>query len=502
MTYRKTWFSYVLWVAYAGLCVMLLSYTGYHIYAGYVALPLARLGALIIFPVLVCVYLALRLTSQAIRKRHSVSLYARAMLEAAVVSISFVFGLLYRLRVLLYATFDSATIESVTSDYYGRALIRAGEQIEPMAHGLSQLYVSCLSIVFSFLGNGITSAMLFQIVLQIVAMVLAFRIAKMTSRRLPACVVLLSLAFSDAFAGKIAVIDPECLYLVLYLLGLLIILGYIKNYLAGKPVLGGLPGAVFAGIFIGVLTYLELWSVTLLLFLVGLFTGKRERKDSIAERILHTFMTILSCGGSFLAMIGADAAFSHVSFERSVRVWVYPYSLIRWNGFLLDAVKGDLFFWALLILPAAFLVFEFLRGGREQNYTLWLYVCVLLTPALMMDFDRIGYGSILLFFWSMMAGLGLKNCILAGQAEVMRAKIQEINASVGEEAIQEIKATAEMAEKSVGAEQPKEKPRYIENPLPVPKKHIKREMDYDREVPESAMHFDIEIEEGDDFELH
>ena len=242
MTYRKTWFSYVLWVAYAGLCVMLLSYTGYQIYAGYVALPLARLGALIIFPVLVCVYLALRLTSQAIRKRHSVSLYARAMLEAAVVSISFVFGLLYRLRVLLYATFDSATIESVTSDYYGRALIRAGEQIEPMAHGLSQLYVSCLSIVFSFLGNGITSAMLFQIVLQIVAMVLAFRIAKMTSRRLPACVVLLSLAFSDAFAGKIAVIDPECLYLVLYLLGLLIILGYIKNYLAGKPVLGGLPG--------------------------------------------------------------------------------------------------------------------------------------------------------------------------------------------------------------------------------------------------------------------
>ena len=74
MTYRKTWFSYVLWVVYAGLCVMLLSYTGYHIYAGYVALPLARLGALIIFPVLVCVYLALRLSSQAIRKRRTLSL--------------------------------------------------------------------------------------------------------------------------------------------------------------------------------------------------------------------------------------------------------------------------------------------------------------------------------------------------------------------------------------------------------------------------------------------
>ncbi len=502
MTYRKTWFSYVLWAAYAGLCVMLLSYTGYQIYAGYVALPLARLGALIIFPLLVCVYLAIRLSSQAIRKRHSVSLYTRAMLEAVVVSVSFVFGLLYRLRALLYTTYDSAAIESITSDYYARALVRIGETFEPMAHGLSQLYVLCLSVFFSFLGNDVISAMLFQITLQLLAMLLAFRVAKKAARRLPACVVLLSLAFSDVFVAKISVIDPECFYLVLYLLGLLVILGFIKEYLAGKSVLGGLPGAFFAGVCIGVLTYLELWSVTLLFFLVGLFTGKREREDRISQRILHTFMTVVSCVGSFLVTIGADAALSSVSFERSLRVWAYPYSLIRWNGFLFDAVKGDLLFWALLVLPAAFLVFEFLRGGREQNYTLWMFVCVLFTPVMMMDLNRIGYGSILLFIWSMMAGLGLKNCILAGQAEVMRAKIQGINASAGAEAVQEIKAATEIAEKNAAEEQTGEKPRYIENPLPVPKKHVKREMDYDREVPESDMHFDIEIAEGDDFELH
>ena len=501
MTYRKTWFSYVLWVVYAGLCVMLLSYTGYHIYAGYVALPLARLGALIIFPVLVCVYLALRLSSQAIRKRRTLSLYARNMLEAAVVSVSFVFGLLYRLRVLLYTTIDSAAIESVTGEYYERALIRAGETIEPMAHGVSQLYVFCLSTVFSFLGNGAATAILFQITYQILAMVIAFRIVKKAAGRLPACVVLLSLAFSDVFVGKIAVIDPECLYLVLYLLGLLGILGFIKNYLAGKPVFGGLPGAVFAGTLIGVLTYLELWSVTLLFFLVGLFTGKREREDSVSKRILHTFMTVVSCAGSFLVVIGADAALSHVSFGRSIRVWTYPYSFIRWNGFLFDTVKGDSLFWALLVLLAAFLVFEFLRGDREQNYTLWLFICVLFTPVLMMDLNRISYGSILLFFWSVMAGLGLGNCVLSGQAEVIRAKIQEINASAGAEVIQGIKAATEIAEKNVEAERPEEKPRYIENPLPVPKKHVKREMDYDHAVPESAMHFDIEIAEEDDFEL-
>lgn len=502
MNYRKTWFSYVLWVAYAGLCVMLLSYTGYQIYAGYVALPLARLGALIIFPLLVGVYLALRLSSQAIRKRRTISLHARNMLEATVVSVSFVFGLLYRLRLLLYTAIDSAAIKSVTSDYYGRALIRAGEQIEPMAHGLSQLYVFCLSTVFSFLGNGVTSAMLFQIALQILAMLLAFRVAKKAAGRLPACVILLSLAFFDGFAGKIAAIDPECFYLVLYLLGLHVILGFIKDYLSGKSFCGGLPGAVLAGVLVGVLTYLELWSVTLLFFLAGLITGKGKREDKVFGRILHTFVTVVSCVGGFLVMIGIDMAVSNISFERSVEVWAYPYSLIRWNGFLLDVIKGDSLFWALLFLPAAFLVFEFLRGGREQNYTLWLFVCVLFTPILMMDLDRISFGSILLFIWSMMAGLGLKNCILGGQAEVMRARIQEINASAGAEAVQEVKAATEMAEKSAAAEPPGEKPRYIENPLPVPKKHVKREMNYDHEVQESDMHFDIEIAEEDDFELH
>ena len=95
----------------------------------------------------------------------------------------------------------------------------------------------------------------------------------------------------------------------------------------------------------------------------------------------------------------------------------------------------------------------------------------------------------------------MKNCILAGQAEVMRAKIQGINASAGAEAVQEIKAATEIAEKNAAEEQPREKPRYIENPLPVPKKHVKREMNYDHEVSESAMHFDIEITEEDDFEI-
>ena len=46
-----------------------------------------------------------------------------------------------------------------------------------------------------------------------------------------------------------------------------------------------------------------------------------------------------------------------------------------------------------------------------------------------------------------------------------------------------------------------EKPRFLENPLPLPKKHEKRTMDYQHEVAEDRMEFDYEIDEDDDFDI-
>ena len=40
----------------------------------------------------------------------------------------------------------------------------------------------------------------------------------------------------------------------------------------------------------------------------------------------------------------------------------------------------------------------------------------------------------------------------------------------------------------------KEKVEFIENPLPLPKKHVHREMDYGRSIPEAWMHYDIELD--------
>ena len=42
---------------------------------------------------------------------------------------------------------------------------------------------------------------------------------------------------------------------------------------------------------------------------------------------------------------------------------------------------------------------------------------------------------------------------------------------------------------------------YIENPLPLPKKHVKKTMDYKFEPEEHLMKYDIEVSETDDFDV-
>ena len=45
------------------------------------------------------------------------------------------------------------------------------------------------------------------------------------------------------------------------------------------------------------------------------------------------------------------------------------------------------------------------------------------------------------------------------------------------------------------------KVKFIENPLPLPKKHVKREMTYAKEIADSEMDFDISVKEDDDFDI-
>lgn len=498
MIYRKTWFDYVLWVIYAGICIILLGYVGYSMYSFYVGEPLASLGVFVLVALLLCLYPGSRALGRLIRKKYHFSNHFLSMTETLVVSVSFVFGTILRLKegIIWASIFDGKDSVLHAGEYYDLAMVRSGGGGFTFPHGISDLYVNCLRVVLSFLGNSAAAAALFQVFLQIAAMVFAYLAVRKAAGRFASCIVLLVLAFSNSCIHYVGVINPKCLLTALFLAGLYLVVSFVKASLAGRLIYGGLPGAFLLGIVLGFLCYLEMGCVVLFLFLTGLFTGK-SCEAAVGRKQQFGRLLIVIAGGiaGFFGAIAEDASASGVVFYQGLAWWADTYfspDIDRMR--LLEVIYLEYPLFALLFLAASFVAFEFIRMGREQDFSLWFLPCIFITPSFLMDLSIGGFSIVVIFFWSVMAGLGLKNVLFGGQAELMKEKIEEINAAVPVEPV------SAPAKEPVSAAVSEEKPRFLENPLPLPKKHVKREMDFDHSVSEADMHYDVEVAEGDDFD--
>ena len=102
-----------------------------------------------------------------------------------------------------------------------------------------------------------------------------------------------------------------------------------------------------------------------------------------------------------------------------------------------------------------------------------------------------------LLYWLIMAGMGLHSAFFReGKRKERGDESEEI--PVPAEAVYAVK---EGMEKNAAAGRDAMPGEPLPNPLPVPKRHERREMDYAYEPGEDEMFFDIDrVEEGDDFD--
>ena len=533
MTYRKTWFSYVLWVVYTMLCVLFLVFAGNYVCESYFADSLARIGSvkiplqehtLKIFGILTvlavaAVYWIVRGVSGQIRKKYTVKESICRIVECIAALAVLAAGIFLRVQdYIQMQNMPESELRACVSgiEYFDRAVVTEQGGIEPLAYGGAYFYVLCLSFVLSFLGNKVVSAVLLQVILQTAGLVLVYLVTRRAAGRIPACMVMLYLACSPACLEMLRILGPECLFFVLYLFGMLAVVSLVKgcceNWLKGIP---AFTGALLTGLLIGILGYLDLTAITALLVMTTVFTGRKKLPEAALARHQAGFgaavlLTVLSaCAAGVCGTAGIVSACRGTGFAQEIGRWaalqientgtfgfrpLYPYSL-------------DMLLFGALAALASFLVFEFFRSGREQNYMLWILFCIAVAPTPLAVFGVQPFGLISMYVWGVLAGLGLQNCIFGGRAKMIQRVIEEINYAAEEvwraeekELIEEIDK-AEENERIEEAELPAPKPRFLENPLPLPKKHVPRQMDYQYMVEEHEMKFDVEIEEGDDFDI-
>lgn len=532
MTYKKTWLSYLLWAVYScTIGVMLANYA--------ILFWQKKIDAVIgygtiafVFCVFVGVfgiYFGIRKTLLAVTHSGEKKLIRRrtAVLgEIMLVTGIFLLGIWVRLWLSIQS--DMAAV-SLTA-YYQAAMVRSGEQAAFMVHGASFLYTRCLSLVFAFLGNKVEAAVGFQIFLQSLSLLLVFFAVRKIAGRIPACMTMFVFSISSFYREQIFALTPECLFFVLFLTGVLLIGSYGQAYRGGRwGIAPSVVGAVLTGTCIGILSYLDAVSITLLIMALGIFLDVRLKTDKKRGILLYPVI-MASFILALLGMFALDAYLCHGEFVRMAEAWYTLYQShlpIRYVFYHTQVSMIESF---ILVILAAFLIASF-WNRKEQNASLWMFLLFLLAPTPLAAVGVLPYQVFSVFLWSVLAGIGLQQCFVIRvkpkalpTAEFRPIIEQEAKPEAEHMPEPERKPEAEPApapERKPEAESVPEPgtkpaiepahtpepeaephPRFIENPLPLPKKHEKREMGYRfDEVLADQQEFDIEVAEDDDFDI-
>jgi len=549
MSWKKNVFSYLLWVLYAvaaevGLVCLadaVCDSLGVDIYIGTIAcaiyIVLAGAG----------VFLIHRFApkySEAGEKDHSL----RTLIFGGVSVILLAIGFALRAQ-------GAGCVEEA-SMYYELAAVGPGRELLEGIHGAAYFYVQMLHGLLYFLGNKSAAAVWVQILLQMGALLLFYFAMRRLTGRIAALVTLAFCMFSSYLIGESHRLSPAMLYLFFWAAVLLMIVYLVRT---GKKRWGFLA----AGILIAVLSYLDVAGLLLLPIFTALIFCREKGADSRGKGILLcyagagagfagcAFADALANGKTFLQALEVWAGLYDPGSFRLPVTTDTPEVLVEYIVLFCVLTPGIYSFW------------RDRRRDRRKGWTL-LLILMGTAGCFHIFTEEMPIGIYMYLVLAVMAGIAVEECVcfvqpapaeenpgseMAEAAEQAGGEAPQAAAGEPEQKKQEtvekdpeksrrkpgkenepgtgggremagkgaetgsIQETAEngtgtgdgqdMAGQGAEAEAalPQRKVRMIENPLPLPKKHVRRRLDYGMEVPEGKYDFDLEVDDKDDFDI-
>ncbi len=484
MRWKKNAFSYLSWVIYAVA-----------VEVGMVCLADAicdAKGVKIYFGTIACVlYMVLAgigvfLVHRALERRER-TLATKNVVEAALTVMLLAAGLVLRIQAISTATESAA--------YYELASVTSGQEIPQIVHGAVYFYVQLLHGIFYFLGNKFIVAIWTQILLQFVAVLLLYFAVRRMAGSI-AAVVMLAFCMLPSYMVRGAVdLSPEMLYLVLWC-GILFWIS-LENNRDWK-----LWEFVPIGVIIAVAGYLDIAGFFLLGFAVAvIFACSSE--TATRKRLLAALVCLAGAGMGLVGSVAVDALASGKQFGNVMQAWLKLYQPLSFELPLsMEASESGVVGYLVLLCVLSLGIYAFWRNRKTDALKAWILVAVIMALAacfriLTVEMPVNRYLYLLL---SILAGVAIEECVVPcrvnGAAKRELAEIIKLDEPSAELLTEEKEAEkAETVETTESG-----KPRFIENPLPLPKKHQKRTISYRVEVGEGKDDFDISVDEDDDFD--
>ncbi len=545
MNLKKSIFSYIIWAAFAPLCclciVFALERAGITEMLG---LPLyGIIGAVCVYLLLTAaVFFALHTIAAEIGRHVRDRKKAEAVLSVVLPVAVLVGVVVYLVLYLVYHT----PLTLADDRFYRQALVSGGKSVPFAVHGASWLYTWLLHIMFLVFGNTPFAGVVLQIVLFFGCLLFLYIGMQAFAGTLPAAVSMALFGFLPVSIKYVFSLTPELFHLALYLLGFSLAGALYKKFRRQGIVSPVQYLPVFlTGIYIGFLAYLDIYGISLYLFLAVLFsTGREKTKQAAISGIVSLAGGI--CG--FLLSVAAVCALEDISVLAYLQEFVSLYfsevaleaELSRFLLFLPDiTLSGSVLLVSLsfFIIPAFFLW----KKGQCRAFIVNLFLVYGLAGISVFCLDM---QMVVTFAWSILAGAGVYGVVRTAEEEMMEEAVtkedngdeKESGTSEEVEIGEEEKTgdlkmkTGKKAKKNVQSEKKKssvkqseriskdseipvktssenkkeqEKPapgEPLHNPLPVPKRKIRPQVDFGYQVKETEMKFDLDVTDQDDFD--
>lgn len=388
--------------------------------------------------------------------------------------------------------------EYSSSVYYEAAKVMEGQSVPQTVHGAVYFYVWLLRGVFLLLGNYAVAGIWVQIVLQMAASLLLFLVVRRFAGLMASLVVLGFCMCAPFMVSSSLALSPQMLYFFL----LTVALAFLS---AGYRGALNLKVCFFAGVLAALCGYVDILGISLLLVAIGGVFCHRENAASAGRKAAGVLLCAAGGITAFGGCIFLDAVMSGKMVQRVAFAWL---SLYRPEGFRLPVsidVSGSVTENCLLFGIMAFGIFSFwFDKGKERISIAVLAACGIMAVGCLGIFTEEMPGFFFLYLaFVVLAGIGFGQCFHAEPVKQEEAPAAEEKPDweILMESKEEQQATEqEKTEQSEGTEE--KKVQFLENPLPLPKKHVKRVMDYSLSSGQKEDDdFDIPVAEDDDFDI-
>ena len=382
------------------------------------------------------------------------------------------------------------------SSFYEAAYIKADQLSLPfLAQGASYIYLQILHGLFFLFGNNPFVGIVFQIVLFFIGLMAIYFAIYHLSGPIAGAISMGLFGLMPATLRFVFTLTPELLFFVFYAIGLyLISLVYRavkeKKYESTWHYIVLIP----IGIYLAFLIYLDLFSITLFLFFLGLFGLDEVVKNKKQVLLISMFTWIGVLDGMILIL-------SILVFSGTTTLETYFYGLLKGYSFREQIsffiTTSDINIYAsVVVISLAFwcsMSYFFLKKNYSGAYMLTMLVMASMMVCFTPYMDMQMMNSSL---WYILVAMGISGIFRMENAVVYKEKVKPV--------LDEKEESSDHDELVMFMEpKPVEKPlpgQPLHNPLPVPKKHEKRSIDFKKEVDDKDLHFDFDVNVEDDFD--